>query len=294
MAQIAAAMPSTPATMSPTPLVTVHASPGPRSLAGPSYAVRERYIEDWSHRLAMNSTPIFLGPTSYSAVYSENEASLKQHSSITPLRLPEPRPSGVGVAYTVDVHQAQLGAELLSLLFDDFELYRRTAIACDEQISEGVLGLPTVRTLCDLVEGMYNSERGHLDPQSRLLALSRRLFEGTTSEIVTHATMTLDEYLVALAGRWEAIGFILTMSGMCAAHTTVDDPLFHGLRHTATDHKNLGILATAGSDRCLQFCDSVGVMSDTLGWLLIRHVHLLTLVCGDYGMSLRAPRGDHS
>lgn len=293
MGGIAAATPPTPATMSPTPRVTVHASSGgPRPLAGSPYAVRDRYIEDWSHRLALNSTPSFLGPTSFSAVYSENEASLKQHSSITPLRLPELRSPDVACA--VDDHQAQLGAELLSLLFEDFVLYRRTAIASDEQISEGILGLPTVRTLCDLVEGMYNSVPGHLDPQSRLLALSQRLFEGTTRELVTHATMTLDEYLVAFAGRWEAIGFILTMSGICAAHTIVDDPIFHGLRLTATDHKNLGILATAGRDQCLQFCDSLGVMSDTLGWLLIRHIHLLTLVCGDYGMSLQELRGDDS
>ncbi|KAJ5819463.1 hypothetical protein N7474_005054 [Penicillium riverlandense] len=282
-ADIAAATPPNPATMSPTPQVTVHASPGPRSLAGPQYAVRDRYIENWNHRLALNSTPSFLGPTSFSAVYSENEASLKQHSSVTPLRLPEIRLPDVADA--IDDHQAQLGADLLSLLFDDFGLYRRTAIACDEQISEGILGLPTVRTLCDLVEGMYNSVPDHLDPQSRLLALSRRLFEGTARELVTHATMTLDEYLVALAGRWEVIGFILTMSGVFAAHATLDDPTFHGLSLTANDHKNLGILATAGGDQCLQFCDSLGVMSDTLGWLLIRHIHLLTLVCGDYELS---------
>lgn len=38
--------------------------------------------------------------------------------------------------------------------------------------------------------------------------------------------MTLDEYLIAFAGRWEAMGVILTMSGVCAAHTTVNDPMF--------------------------------------------------------------------
>ncbi|KAJ5620083.1 hypothetical protein N7510_004067 [Penicillium lagena] len=292
MAEVAAATLSPPATMSPTPLGTVQMSPGRRLLAGSPYAVRDRYIEDWSHRLALNSTPSFLGPTSFSAVYSENEASLKQHSSITPLRLPELSPPDV--ARAVDIHQAQLGAELLSLLFDDFVLYRRTAIACDEKMGEGIIGLPTVRTLCDLIEGMYNSLPGHLDPQSRLLALSRRLFEGTTRELITHATMTLDEYLVALAGRWEAIGIILTMSGICAAHTTVDDPIFHGLRLTATDHKNLGILATAGGDQCLQLCDSVGVMCDTFGWLLMRHAHLLTFVCGDYDYRPRKRLGELS
>ena len=235
----------------------------------------------------MNSTPSFLGPTSFSAVYSENEASL-QNSPSTPLRLPKLSPAHI--AYAADDHHEQLGAELLSLFFDDFELYRRTAIIHDEQVAAGIMGLQTVRTLCNFVEKMYSSMPDYLDSQSRLLELSRRLFENSAHELVTHATMTLDEYLAALAGRWEAIGLILTISGICAGHTTVNEPLLRDLRISVTDHKNLGILATAGADRCLQLCDSIGVMSDTLGWLLMRHVHLLTLVCGDYGRPLEIPK----
>ena len=258
----------------------------PQPIASSPHALRDRYIEVWSRRLALSSTPSFLGVTSFSAVYSENEASLMQHGSITPLRLPQLNPPGAqNSIFAVDRRQIQLGAELLSLLFDDFALYRRTAIACEERSSNGLMDLPTMCTICDVVEGMYSSMPNDLDPQSRLLVLSRRLFEGTTGKLVTHADMTLDEYLVALAGRWEAIGFILTLSGICAAHTTVDDPPFHGLGFSAIDHRNLGILATAGGDLCLQFCESMGVMSDPLGWLLLRHIHLLTLVCGDHGKS---------
>ena len=152
------------------------------------------------------------------------------------------------------------------------------------------MDLPIIRIICDLVEGMYSIVSGHVDPQSQLLVLSRRLFEGTTRELITHRAMKYDEYLVALAGRWEAIGFIFTMSGTCAAHTTVDDTLFRGLGLSVADHKNLGILAIAGGDLCLQFCDNMGVMGETLGWLLLRHVHLLTLVCGDCGRSYQAPK----
>ena len=249
----------------------------PQSTPSPLHALRDRYIDTWSHRLALSS-PSFLGPTSFSAVYSENEASLKQHEPIT-LKTP----GAQNTVLAVDDRQIQLGAELLSLFFDDYVVYRRTAIAYEKQSGKGVMDLPTMCTICDVVEGMYSSMPSHLDQQSRLLVLSRRLFEGTAREIVTYAEMTLDEYLVALAGRWEAIGFILTMSGICAAHTTVDDPPFHGLGFSATDHKNLGILATAGGDLCIQFCESVGVMSNSLGWLLLRHLHLLTLVCGDHG-----------
>lgn len=260
--------------------------PQPRPIASSPHALRDRYIKIWSHRLALSSTPSFLGLTSFSAVYSENEASLKQHESITPLRLPQLNPPGAqNTICAVDHRQIQLGAELLSLLFDDFALYRRTAIACEKRSSKSFMDLPTMCTICDVVEGMYSSIPNHLDSQSRLLVLSQRLFDGTTGELVTHAEMTLDEYLVALAGRWEAIGLILTLSGICAAHTTVDDPPFPDLGFSATDHKNLGILATAGGDLCLQFCESVGVMSDPLGWLLLRHFHLLTMVCGDHGES---------
>lgn len=249
----------------------------PPSASSQLHALRDRYIEAWGHRLAFSS-PSFLGPTSFSAVYSENEASLKQHEPIT-----LNTPSAQNTVLAVDDRQIQLGAELLSLLFDDYVLYCRTAIAYEKRSGKGVMDLPTIGTICDVIEEMYGSIPSHLDPQARLLMLSRRLFEGTAREIVTYAEMTLDEYLVALAGRWEAIGFILTMSGICAAHTTVDDPPFHGLGVSATDHKNLGILATAGGNSCIQFCESVGVMSDSLGWLLLRHVHLLTLVCGDHG-----------
>ncbi|KAJ5758358.1 uncharacterized protein N7511_007052 [Penicillium nucicola] len=103
-------------------------------------------------------------------------------------------------------------------------------------------------TICDVVEGIYSSIPKDLDQPSRLRRLSRRLFEGTASELVANVDMTLDEYLVALTGRWEAIGFLLTLLGICAAHTTVDDPPFRGFGFSATDHKNLGILATAGSN----------------------------------------------
>ena len=256
-------------------------SSGPRALG-----LRDRYIKDWSHRLALNSTPGFLGPTSFSAVYSENEASLKQNASFTSLQLPVLSPPCVqNIVCTVDDRRVQLGAELLSLLFHDFSLYRRTAIAGEEQSSEGIMNLPIIRTICDLVEEMFSTVPGHLDPQSQLLVLSRRLFEGTTRELVTHKALTYDEYLVTLAGRWEAIGFIFIMSGTCAAHTTVDDTLFRGLGLSVEDHRNLGILAIAGSDLCLQFCNSMGVMGETLAWLLLQHVHLLTLVCGDFGKS---------
>lgn len=158
-------------TTSPTLRAVVQSS-GSRPRA--SHTLRDRYIEHWSHRLALNSTPRFLGLTSFSAVYSENEVSLKQHSSITPLRLPGLSPSDA--VYTVDDRQVQLGAELLSVLFENFELYRLTAIASDERISQGIMGLYTVRTLCGLVEEMYSNAPGHLDSQSRLLALSRRSF----------------------------------------------------------------------------------------------------------------------
>ncbi|KAJ5195465.1 uncharacterized protein N7498_008903 [Penicillium cinerascens] len=257
--------------------------PQPQPIASSPHALRDHYIKIWSHRLALNSTPSFLGLTSFSAVYSENEASLKQYESISPLRLPELNPPGAqNTTFAVDHRQIKLGAELLSLFFDDFALYRRTAIACEKGNNSGFMALPTMVTICNAVEGMYSSIPNHLNSQSWLLVLSRRLFEGTMGQLVTHAEMTLDEYLVALAGRWEAIGLILTLPGKYASRTAVDDPLFHGLAFSATDHKNLGILATAGGDLCLQFCESVGVISDPLGWLLLRHIHLLTLVCGDH------------
>ncbi|KAJ5304932.1 uncharacterized protein N7443_004592 [Penicillium atrosanguineum] len=277
-----------------TQIVVPQAPSKSRPLASPQHALRDRYIEVWSHRLALSSTPSFLGLTSFSAVYNDSEASLRHHSPITPLQLPQFNPPRVHVVHAVDDDQTKLGAELLSLLFDDFALYRQMAIACEERSSKGIMDLPAMYTICDVIEGMYSSMPSHLDPQSRLLELSQRLFEGTTREFITHAKMTLGEYLVALAGRWEAIGFILTMSGICAANTIVDDPLFHGLELSATDHKNLGILATAGSELCLQFCESVGVMSDPLGWLLLRHIHLLTLVCGDHDYRPRKRLGELS
>ncbi|OJJ46840.1 hypothetical protein ASPZODRAFT_131731 [Penicilliopsis zonata CBS 506.65] len=268
-----------------TPTPPVQTASGPRPRADPIFALRDRYIADWSPRLALNSTPSFLGLTSYSAVYSE--ASLRQHESITP--------QAQNVVFSVDDREAQLGAELLSLLFDDFAVHRKTAVAAEEYSGECMMSLPTIATIIDRVEGMYNNEATrHPDPQLRMLALSRRLFEGTSRKIVVHPTLTLDEYLTAIAGRWEAIGFIFTMSGICASHTTVEDPIFQGLGFSATDHKHLGILATAASDRCLQFCDNAGVMSDPLGWLLLRHVHLLTLVCGDYDYRPRKRLGELS
>ncbi|CRG88482.1 chromatin structure-remodeling complex subunit RSC3/30 [Talaromyces islandicus] len=196
----------------------------------------------------MTSTPSFLGPTSFSAVYDEHGPSPPS------LQLPGFKsPRVQNVVCEVDERQVQLGAEVLSLLFDNFPLYRRTAIAGEDQSSESIMNLPIIRTICDVVEEMCSSISGNLDLNLRWIALSRRLFEGTARKFVTHSAMAYNEYLVLLAGRWEAIGFIFTMFGTCAAHTTVNDPLFCDLNLSAVDHKNLGILAIAGGDLCLQF-----------------------------------------
>jgi hypothetical protein len=80
--------------------------------------LRERYIKVWSHRLTMTSTPSFLGPTSFSAVYDEHGPSPPS------LQLPGfNSPRVQNVVCEVDERQVQLGAEVLSLLFDDFPLY---------------------------------------------------------------------------------------------------------------------------------------------------------------------------
>ncbi|KAJ5758359.1 uncharacterized protein N7511_007053 [Penicillium nucicola] len=88
--------------------------------ASSPHALRDRYIEVWSQRLALSSTPRFLGATSFSAVYSENEASLKGNESTTPPRLPQLNlPSVQNSIVAVDPRQIQLGTELLSLIFED-------------------------------------------------------------------------------------------------------------------------------------------------------------------------------
>lgn len=245
----------------------------------------------WGKTRASVSTPGFLGLTSYSAVFSENEGNLGVatqngvEQDAKDLSCPAVEPE------TVDPRHIQLGAQLL-LLLDDLMLYEVLAERWYEISGGFVIGEPMIRmALKSMKEEFDFLLLGSVDKKPTMLTFSKKIFDNSVKPIETSSSMTSGEYISLVAGpnaRWEMVGLVFSILGLGAVLAPPWDPIFNRERDgkPIIEKKDFGVQATEAADICLQFCDSAGTMNDPLSWLLFQHTHLLTLVYGDNGMSI--------
>jgi chromatin structure-remodeling complex subunit RSC3/30 len=251
--------------------------------------LRDQQIANWTRKRSSFSTPGFLGLTSYSAVFSENEGNLgvATHGSAE-LGARDFSSIDAGSVLEDDPRQVQLGAQLL-LLLDDLELYERIAETWFE-VSEGcVLGTPIIRMMFKFLKETYHAWiKDSTDRYSSMLAFSKKIFDNGSNSIDFNSSTTPREYISLISGlntRWEIIGLVFSIMGLGAVLAPPWDSIFKREGKPIVDKKDLGIVATAAGDICLQFCDNGGIVNDPLSWLLFQHSHLLTLVYGDNGGS---------
>lgn len=187
-----------------------------------------------------------------------------------------------------DTKQIQLGARLLTLLFEHFALYERLSETAVEVWPEGcVLGHRLVSGMFEALEDLHGSLAADAkDLQSSLLRWSQKIFEDSSKPLAVQPTMSPDDYIRRISGRWEGIGLVFTIVGQGAMLERDWRSIRSSEANVPRDQKSLAAQAISASDACLQFCDLSTAVNDPLGWLLFQHIHLLTLLCGENGMCL--------
>ncbi|GJP97403.1 transcriptional regulator family: Fungal Specific TF [Aspergillus niger] len=182
-----------------------------------------------------------------------------------------------------DTKQIQLGARLLTLLFEHFALYERLSETAVEVWPEGcVLGHRLVSGMFEALEDLHGALAADAkDLQSSLLRWSQKIFEDSSKPLAVQPTMSPDDYIRRISGRWEGIGLVFTIVGQGAMLERDWRSIRSSEANVPRDQKSLAAQAISASDACLQFCDLSTAVNDPLGWLLFQHIHLLTLLCGE-------------
>ncbi|RHZ58701.1 hypothetical protein CDV55_105887 [Aspergillus turcosus] len=251
--------------------VSVSASPAHPLALGESHA--------WEKRPFAN--PGFLGLTSYSDNVT-GYAGVLDHAM-------RPRDSvGSGsiaaVAAAVDSRQVELGAQVLMLL-DHLPLFEEL-LEKRFVVWEGwIFSTQMFRCIIKVLRDLYrDATEGGRDKYAAVLELSRTFFHNTATDIELRASMTLSEYVALSAARWDSYALLLSSIGYAIYHVAHDDPLFQSENLPGKDRKGLRRIALAASDICLQLCDKLGAISDSLCCAFLQHLVLVhhTYGTGDY------------
>ncbi|PYI04630.1 chromatin structure remodeling complex protein RSC3 [Aspergillus sclerotiicarbonarius CBS 121057] len=208
----------------------------------------------------------FLGPTSYSGTFSDNELGPVDRSSLTQ-------------STPIDPQQVARGAQVLFLL-ENLALYEEV-IEKRFSISPGwVLGPPLMRELFKVLGNVYrNATQDSTNKYARLMDLSRVFFRNTLTPIETHSSMVLSDYFALAGPRWEMISLLFAFTG---TSTYQVPPHSLGLEQTddITSKEGLRQICSQASETCLQFCNHLGTLSDPLAWAMMQHTVFLSCMHG--------------
>ncbi|RMY89464.1 hypothetical protein D0861_04237 [Hortaea werneckii] len=196
----------------------------------------------------------FLGPTSYSAVFTENLDSLRglEHEEIDD-QLPAP----------VSQSNINQGAEVLVLL-KDMQIYKRFSQRFFE-ICDGILvAEPAYRIWVDDLWAEFGAvlATGRME---ELRGLSELVWRNTRCPPKAHGNMSAREWAKSATGRslrWEVIGIILSLTGLTAANLSDWDSIFHEIGDHYVDRATFSERMRKVSELCLCFCYESEVLND--------------------------------
>ncbi|PWY91164.1 hypothetical protein BO70DRAFT_392808 [Aspergillus heteromorphus CBS 117.55] len=189
-------------------------------------------------------------------------------------------------ALPIDPGQIDLGAQLL-LLLDDLPLYQAICEArYDSLCDPWVFGAQFIQELVGSIQQVYHRslQDQRKDKHLCLTELSQEIFNNSRTPIVLHPDMTFAEYVAVIASRWEGIGLLFALTGVSSHHIRGDHPLFQPRNgKPALEKLPLQSLMAATAGTCIQICENLGVMSETLVWLLFQQTLLASIVWGVAG-----------
>lgn len=225
-----------------------------------------------------SSLPGYLGSTSFTAVLAE-------HRNEIPFE-PEESLSSCPVL-TVEPDRVQSGAEVLLFLFnfkDRQKLLDKFYLRTWNAIIPEILMQATLVSLGRTFDGFDNNNL-----VSQLQRLATQIFRNTSRPMVTHQSMTIQEYCDSFTGenlRWEPIGNIFSIIGQQLVITPDNDPDFSQESDDPRAKDRLLDQVASASTICLNFCDQASSANEMLAYLQYNDVMLQTQQYGDTSLWL--------
>ena len=253
-----------------------HGQPAKSSLGhGPSTSpplLKDRITED--------SPPVlgFLGPTSYSAVFTEGQSHIRIESN-----------KSSGEVDTRGLQQSKLpcwdsskvteGAQVLSLLAN-LSRYKSTLNRWYEVQCLAAINF-YIRECIALIPPDLKDSQGR---SKSLTTWSHKIFLRTSTPYSSDANISLREYSSFLMGEnfsWETVGLMLTTLGLSAI--SMDEVSVYDEFDSQTNWKDLAHQLLRAGDQCIAFCEQFGHLKDTGVTLIMMNFILHTQVYGDAG-----------
>lgn len=213
----------------------------------------------------------FLGPTSYSAVYTENPTILNTPDIEDAPSLP-----------AISADKLQQGAEVLSML-RDIPIYRRFTARWFE-LCDGIIVIQPVFKIW--LDDLW-SEFGQILEEGRpeqLLNLSELVWRNTRQPMKVRGDMTAREWAQSASGRnlrWEVVGVILSLVGLVAVNLSNWDIIFESIRERYVDRATFAERMRKASEYCLCFCYESEVLNDVYICFMFEDLVLVECLKGD-------------
>jgi hypothetical protein len=230
--------------------------------------------------------PGYLGPTSYSAIFTENENNFEIASDGN--ALPDLAAEGLP---RITSDQIERGAQALAL-FSNFALFERLVDRW-YRVSQNMAMLDF---MIDAVRRSAVSIRDVAlkKPNNRQLrTLSEKISRSTMRPMQVPPACPLGQFTSLFTGenlRWEALGLYFTLVGQGAMSLPDSDSLdreykdvlnVNGGMLSRLDKKQLGNMMISAGEMCATFADQAGNPNDLTVWMLYDLTILISLAHGD-------------
>ncbi|KAE8355181.1 hypothetical protein BDV28DRAFT_55721 [Aspergillus coremiiformis] len=233
-----------------------------------------------STRLGANLEPTpelpgYLGATSYSAVLTE-------HRSDLPFEMDSNMVTDTSVK-SLDPDRLRAGIELLKLLYD-FPIY--DVLIRKFYTRKGIIVVPItiVEAIIESIRNTFDGLDIGSDIDAQFQALVYQISQNTSRPLSPHGSMTVHEYYASFTGknlRWEALGVVLSGSGISLMSTSDNDPDLVQAAPSSEARERLRAQIVEASSICLGFCDQASSINELLGFAQYNDVMLKTQHYGD-------------
>lgn len=219
----------------------------------------------------------FLGPTAYSAVYTEASRSLNVIEPDTAADLDDS-----SHLPPVSAKKIRQGAEVLAML-RDMPIYQRFTQRWFD-LSDGLVVMqPVFKIWIDELWSEFGRILTEAKPE-QLVSLSEMVWRNTRRPLKVHGNMNAREWAKSASGRnlrWEVVGIILSLVGLVAVNLSNWDSIFDSLRETFVDRATFAERMRKASEFCLCFCYECEVLNEVYACFMYEDLILVECLKGD-------------
>jgi chromatin structure-remodeling complex subunit RSC3/30 len=226
-----------------------------------------------------------LGPTSYSAVFSEDRTINGDNS---PFR--EEWIENETTDYpSFREGRVEEGAKMLASL-KDFPLFESMIQKWQDDVHGATMFCPWIMTCvasvrAEIYEQLMQQPKEQQEPV--LIRLSNKLFYNSLTPLKVDGTWTVDDYAMSFNGlkiRWETVGMFFTAVGLAAMKRAPQrvEQIFARAGNMVPEALARRMIDLAQS--CLTFCEEAGHLNDAEIWIRYELTLLTSVIEGDASM----------